>query len=188
MLRNSLALAESLELHGKRRPLVEMECSGVVRRRKGTNHTVKERFMAMVSFVGECWIWDGKKEKFGYGRFSIRDKEFAAHRVAYTIFKGDISDGLVLDHIKEKCGNPSCVNPDHLEPVTQHENLMRGNTFQARNSRKTHCPKGHSYGAPKNGVRKCAECSRQRCREYKARIAVRTSPVGLVRDVGLRKR
>jgi hypothetical protein len=51
-----------------------------------------------------------------------------AHRFAYLEFVGPIPDGLVLDHL---CRNKKCVNPDHLEPVTNAENLRRGRVARA---------------------------------------------------------
>ena len=73
-----------------------------------------------------CWYWMGAKSKDGYGRFHVDHKAKRAHRVAYEAFFGSICDEegryLELDHL---CRNTVCVNPTHLEPVTQQENLRR---------------------------------------------------------------
>lgn len=70
-----------------------------------------------------CWEWLASKNERGYGR--VRDAErgeMKAHRAVYELLMGDIPEGMELDHL---CRNPSCVNPDHLEPVTHRENMVR---------------------------------------------------------------
>lgn len=136
--------------------------------RKWGKKTVIERFMSKVAIRKNCWIWTGAVERFGYGKFSVSRRSVMAHRFSYHHFKGSIPEGLTLDHL---CRVPSCVNPDHLEAVTLRENLLRGNTFQAKNKAKTHCPHGHPYDKEntfirKDGARTCKECMRARCRDY----------------------
>jgi len=46
-----------------------------------------------------------------------------AHRLAYERAKGSIPAGLQIDHL---CRVRECVNPDHLEAVSQRENIRRG--------------------------------------------------------------
>jgi hypothetical protein len=111
---------------------------------------------------GGCWLWIGGKTRGGYGKFQLCSKTCLAHRVAYELFIGPIDCGLQIDHL---CRNRGCVNPEHLEPVTCRENLLRGNTLQAENSAKTHCPKGHAYSPEntyrhKDGRRVCKSCRR----------------------------
>lgn len=94
-----------------------------------------------------CWLWTGFALN-GYGRFGGSGWGWCAnaHRWAYERLVGPIPQGLVLDHL---CRVHSCVNPAHLEPVTNHENLMRGDTIPARNAAKTHCVNGHEF-TPEN--------------------------------------
>jgi hypothetical protein len=89
-----------------------------------------------------CWIWTAHRPT-GVGYISIRreGRFVLAHRVAYEQYKGAIPDGLVLDHL---CRVPACVNPDHLEAVTQRENALRGVGITAQLARQTHCKRGHS--------------------------------------------
>ena len=71
-----------------------------------------------------CWIWRGRPNLAGYGKITRARKVTPAHVYYFQRFKGPVPDGRVLDHL---CRNPRCVNPDHLEPVTQTENTRRGN-------------------------------------------------------------
>lgn len=71
--------------------------------------------------VGKCWIWTGELER-GYGRFLHNKKHIKAHRYFYKVFIGEIPPGLQIDHL---CKNTKCVNPKHLEAVTQKENIKR---------------------------------------------------------------
>lgn len=132
--------------------------------------TLLARFQANVRIDEEsgCHIWAADKDGRGYGKFSIRDVYYLAHRVAYTWRNGPIPDGLVLDHL---CRVHLCVNPAHLEPVTNRENLARGETHMVQ----THCAAGHSLTGENarhyKGRRICRACERRRSREWKARRA-----------------
>lgn len=70
-----------------------------------------------------CIIWPHCKDKFGYGQVRHHGKMVKAHRLAYCRHHGlDIYalKGLVIRH---KCDNTSCVNPEHLEPGTNDQNM-----------------------------------------------------------------
>jgi hypothetical protein len=70
-----------------------------------------------------CWIWTRATDWKGYGHFTVGNTSVRAHRAMYEERYGPIPEGLVIDHL---CRTPSCVNPDHLEPVTALENHRRG--------------------------------------------------------------
>jgi len=72
--------------------------------------------------VGECWNWPGRLNKKGYGEIQVRGVKHLAHRAIYLAHGLSIPDGLHLDHL---CRNKTCVNPAHLEPVTNSENVRR---------------------------------------------------------------
>lgn len=78
-----------------------------------------------------CWTWLGAVNNHGYGVFGLGGRKAGlglAHRIAYELERGEVAEGLVLDHL---CHTPACVNPWHLEPVTQGENIRRSIRFKA---------------------------------------------------------
>ena len=104
-----------------------------------------------------CWLINTSLDYDGYYIGSYRGKAVRAHKKIYIITHGEIPKGLVTDHL---CKNRNCCNPDHLEIVTNLENIRRGKSF---NGSKTHCKNGHKY-TPDNtyldskGHRHCNTC------------------------------
>lgn len=137
--------------------------------------TPQERFDEKYIPVTEsgCWLWMGSINPNGYGHFSFKGKPVRAHIFAYEQKHGPVPDGFELDH---KCRVRSCVNPDHVEPVTHQENVSRGDSGKYLKE-KTHCKQGHPYSGENlytnpSGRRECRICMRQRdkkCRENKAK-------------------
>lgn len=85
-----------------------------------------QRFWFYVDKTATCWLWTGGKNHQGYGRFRIGKRTFQAHRVAWQILVGPLSDDVLLDHDGPNgCRNPSCVRPEHLIPVTPAEHGVR---------------------------------------------------------------
>lgn len=123
----------------------------------------------------DCWLWLGGKTERGYGLFWVDRHTVSAHRFCFEVLRAPIPQGLVLDHFY--CKNTSCVNPDHLEPVTDLINVViRGSGPTAINAKKTHCLNGHPFEGKNlshvrttgGGVgRVCLACAAARMREYR---------------------
>lgn len=121
-----------------------------------------ERFWSKVNKTDTCWLWTACITPNGYGLFKYKGKVERAHRIAYQVDKGDIPKGLVIDHL---CRIKHCVNPDHLEAVTQRENVLRGESLAAINARKTHCKRGDKLSGDNlyldfKGKRYCRICKK----------------------------
>lgn len=132
-----------------------------------------EKFWRQVQKSEGCWLWLGKRDQKGYGTVRWKQQQKGAHRVSYEALVGPIPEGLTLDHL---CRVRNCVNPAHLEPVTHRENVLRGTSIMAVNSRKTHCLRGHEL-TPENiyvcssqpTSRRCKTCHLQRQRDARRR-------------------
>lgn len=149
----------------------------------GRTNTLDD-FWAQVDKVSDpagCWLWTGCLTTMGYGTIRVAGVRHRAHRLSYRLVAGPIPKGLVLDHL---CRVRHCVNPAHLEPVTDRENILRGVSVSAQNARATHCIDGHEFTAANTqvvrstGERRCLKCSRRRQRELVARrrIAITLNP------------
>ena len=124
--------------------------------RKAPRPTPAERFWSKVAKADACWLWTAACIDSGYGHFYLDGQLVLAHRWAFEQEKGPIPQGLVLDHL---CRNRRCVRPDHLEPVTNLENIRRG----IKGQKPSTCSHGHRYTPDntridKRGRRHCLIC------------------------------
>lgn len=125
----------------------------------------------LIDYSGDCWEWLGSRMN-DYGQFMVDYVNYRAHRFIYELLVADIPAGYVIDHL---CRNKGCVNPEHLEPVTDLENLRRGiPSPTVVNARKTHCLRGHEFNTQNTyfnkftGYRFCKACGALRKRIYRS--------------------
>ena len=115
--------------------------------------------------------------RYGYIRMCrSENRNASAHRVLYERWIGPIQAGMTIDHL---CRNTSCVNPGHMEVVTQSENSSRAPIWS---SAKTHCIRGHEFTEANTRLevgkigkmnRRCRACHRDGQRIHRAAGHVR---------------
>lgn len=118
-----------------------------------------------------CWVWQGQITAKGYPRIQEtkpKRHNIAVHRLSYQLFIGGLDKGLTIDHL---CSNRACINPDHLEQVTQGVNTLRGRGYTAMKARQTTCIKGHELKTlTTTGHRYCLVCTNARNKIYRAKV------------------
>lgn len=81
----------------------------------------RNNIYSQTKIVGECLVWTGLLSANGYGKISINQRTWSAHRAAYTIEYGEIPNGLIIRHL---CNNKVCINIKHLIAGTQAKNMQ----------------------------------------------------------------
>lgn len=83
----------------------------------------KDRILNNVEIdpISHCWNYKKKVWKDGYARTNVHGTSVLLHRFSYTLFKGEIPQGMCVLHA---CDNPRCLNPDHLSVGTHKENTQ----------------------------------------------------------------
>jgi len=120
--------------------------------------------------AGGCWLWTGRLDVSGYARDKVDSREVLVHRWLWEQANGPMPDGLVSDHL---CRVHRCVNPDHIEAVTNYVNCaVRGHAHFAA-GRENRCMRGHDltvegYVRRDGRGRNCRACARERERRSRA--------------------
>lgn len=128
------------------------------------NQPILERFMEKVKVQENgCWAFTSSIGQSGNGRFFFMGRCVDAYKLLYELLVGPVLYSQELHHI---CKDRSCVNPEHLVPVTRAEHRLL--------HLKSHCMHGHALTEdnlvpsllPK---RSCLVCARKRSRDCQRR-------------------
>lgn len=143
-----------------------------------------EKFWSYISKTKSCWIWNGPKASFGYGKMRAGGRDWKAHRISWVIHNGPIPGGLKVLHNCPSGDTPACVRPDHLFLGTQEDNMKdmakKGrspsgdNHFSRRNPEKMargerHGSSTHPESRPKGEEHSMAKLDETRVREIRTR-------------------
>lgn len=128
-------------------------------------NNLPQNIQSKVLIENSCWQWTGAVAG-GYARLRFNSKTQLAHRVIYELLVGKIPKGMVVDH---KCNNKSCVNPEHLDLVTQGLNVRRANgdgTTDHLCRNKLHLWVEDNIYTNPHGIKTCRSCYKKRYKEY----------------------
>lgn len=92
----------------------------------------EDRFWDIVDVkdFGGCWEWPAKRATFTLNKMpnGAKSRTVMAYRYSYQFFNPDeCIDGVTIHH---KCANKKCVNPDHLQAVSNINNVAEMNERQ----------------------------------------------------------
>ena len=112
--------------------------------------------------LGNCWLWTAGKNGFGYGYMKVNGDDLRAHSLSWVIH-GNTKPifPLLLMHL---CNVRHCVNPAHLKPGTQSENIQQCSDDGRMDNRKGElCPTASFTNAQSSQIREEAKTIPQKC-------------------------
>lgn len=86
----------------------------------GRHVNTPQEMLSKVTIDGDCFRWNGVKDKDGYGLSSIKGKKIPAHRAHWILTNGELTSDQYVLH---KCKHRDCINLDHLYVGTQKQNI-----------------------------------------------------------------
>lgn len=108
----------------KGKPLSSLKYTGV-------GQSVADRLERHTDKSGDCWLWVGSLKTGGYGQIYFEGKNYNAHRLAYIVANGPVDADVVIDHM---CHVRRCVNPSHLQAVSNKQNVENRGVLNANNT------------------------------------------------------
>jgi DNA-binding transcriptional regulator YiaG len=126
-----------------------------------------ERTLArVVQDTNGCWIWQGPKQRRGYGIYSHKYLSgHHVHRIMYQLAYGQKLGRW--DYVCHACDVTSCVNPAHMwigTPADNQKDMQRKRRGKYQTA--THCKQGHEFTPENTWVHKktnhrhCRTCAR----------------------------
>ncbi len=140
---------------------------------------VAERAATRIDVTEEgCWESTYSVASHGYAQIGWQDGGYrqvvTAHRASWVHFHGQIPPGMTIDH---RCRNRRCVNPDHLQLMTNVKNARGGGGFHQQKPVPTdeRCSRGHIVLRYPSGAKHCRECAQEWARRKAARQLLKRS-------------
>ncbi len=120
LLESLLLLASELDQGGHYK--LASQVDGLIKQALETSEDlIRNRFWSKVNKTDDCWNWTGAKDSGGYGVCTVNGKNHNTHRLSWEwANRKKVPQGQVLLH---SCDTASCVNPSHLTPGSQKNNV-----------------------------------------------------------------
>ena len=106
--------------------------------------TVKERLLRFREIQDGHWIFTGVQTSRGYGQLWVNGRMENVHRVAWTVWRGEIPKGWDVHHNTKRCNIKTCFRPSHLKAMSRRGHL------RFHKAPGELCKRGHDLSNPEN--------------------------------------